>query len=130
MDAISFPPANLSLDAVGLSPADLETRLNELLADAPSAPTASPDGLPSLGETGEGGSVIPAFGDVLSGFLRQVDAAQHRSDAMVESLALGEPVDVHQVMLALGEASNALQLTLQVRGKVLEAYQEFMRLPI
>ena len=43
---------------------------------------------------------------------------------MVESLALGEPVDVHQVMLALGEASNALHLTLQVRGKVLEAYQE------
>ena len=38
-------------------------------------------------------------------------------------------VDVHQVMLALNEASNALQLTLQVRGKILDAYQEFMRMP-
>jgi flagellar hook-basal body complex protein FliE len=48
----------------------------------------------------------------------------------VESLALGEPVDVHQVMLALNEASNAVHLTLQIRGKVLEAYQELMRLPL
>jgi flagellar hook-basal body complex protein FliE len=130
LDAISLSPANLRLDAVGLSPADLQNRLSELLADAPSAPTQAPESLPGLGETQEGGAVIPAFGDVLSGFLGQVDVAQHRSDAMVESLALGEPVDVHQVMLALGEASNALQLTLQVRGKILDAYQEFMRLPI
>src|SRR5438094_957365 len=100
MDAISFSPANLTLDAVGLSPTDLEKRLNELLADAPSATIQAPESLPSLGETQEGGAVIPAFSEVLSGFLGQVDAAQHRSDAMVESLALGEPVDVHQVMLA------------------------------
>ena len=49
---------------------------------------------------------------------------------MVESLAVGEPVDVHQVMMSLNEASNALHLTLQVRSKVLEAYQELMRLPL
>jgi flagellar hook-basal body complex protein FliE len=72
----------------------------------------------------------PSFGDVLNGYLDKTDAAQHRADQMVESLALGEPVDVHQVMLALNEASNAIHLTLQVRGKVLEAYQELMRMPI
>src|SRR5437867_1439183 len=75
-------------------------------------------------------SVAPAFGQVLNGFLGQVNGAQHQADAMVESLALGEPVDVHQVMLALNEASDALQLTLQVRGKVLEAYQDLMRMPL
>ena len=74
--------------------------------------------------------MAPAFGEVLNGFLRQVDGAQHQADAMVEALAVGEPVDVHQVMLALNEASDAMQLTLQVRGKVLEAYQDLMRMPI
>jgi flagellar hook-basal body complex protein FliE len=74
--------------------------------------------------------VAPAFGEVLQGMLRQTDAAQHRADSMVESLALGEPVDVHQVMLALNEASNATHLALQVRGKLLEAYQELMRMPL
>src|SRR5436309_2687921 len=75
------------------------------------------------------GRVPASFGKILDGFLQQVNTAQHHADDMVESLALGEPVDVHQVMLALNEASNALQLTLQVRGKILDAYQEFMRMP-
>lgn len=77
-----------------------------------------------------GGSAAPAFGEVLSHFLGQVDGAQHGADAMVESLALGEPVDVHQVMLALNQATDALQLTLQVRGKILDAYQEVMKTQI
>jgi flagellar hook-basal body complex protein FliE len=70
------------------------------------------------------------FGEVLQQFLGKVDQAQHHSDDMVESLALGEPVDVHQVMLSLSEASHALNLTLQVRTKLLEAYQEIMRVPL
>jgi flagellar hook-basal body complex protein FliE len=72
----------------------------------------------------------PEFGEILTGFLRRVDGAQHRADEMVEALALGEPVDVHQVMLALTEASHAVHLALQVRGKVVEAYQELMRMPL
>jgi flagellar hook-basal body complex protein FliE len=72
----------------------------------------------------------PGFGDVLNGFLGKVNTSQNQADHMVESLALGEPVDVHQVMIALGEASNSLQLTMQVRNKVLEAYQELMKTPI
>jgi flagellar hook-basal body complex protein FliE len=78
----------------------------------------------------EGGKTAPDFGDVLSGFLGKVNTSQHDADQMVESLALGEPVDVHQVMIALGEASNSLQLTMQVRNKVLEAYQDLMKTPI
>src|SRR4051794_31354172 len=62
----------------------------------------------------EGGKTGPDFGDVLSGFLGKVNTSQHDADHMVESLGLGEPVDVHQVMIALGEASNSLQLTMQV----------------
>lgn len=76
------------------------------------------------------GAVGPDFGEVLGSFLGKVNAAQQNADQMVEALALGEPVDVHQVMIALGEASNALQMTLQVRNKVLEAYQELMRTPV
>jgi flagellar hook-basal body complex protein FliE len=86
-------------------------------------PFSSPDLMPLSGPE-------PSFGELLHQFLGKVDQAQHRSDDMVESLALGEPVDVHQVMLALSEASHALNLTLQVRTKLLEAYQELMRIPL
>ena len=91
---------------------------------------AAPEGLTLSIEPPATRAVGPAFGEVLTSFLQQTDAAQHKADGMVESLALGEPVDVHQVMLALNEAGNAVHLALQVRGKLLEAYQEFMRMPI
>jgi len=76
-----------------------------------------------------GATSLP-FGEVLNDFLGKVNVAQHDANRMVEALAVGEPVDIHQVMLSLSQASNAMQLTLQVRGKLLEAYQELMRLQL
>lgn len=94
-------------------------------------PLESLDSAPGVSETfSAGGNVGPAFGEVMGQFLGQVNDAQGKADAMVQSLALGEPVDVHQVMMALNDASNAMQLTLQIRNKALEAYQEMMRLPM
>jgi flagellar hook-basal body complex protein FliE len=115
-----------------------------LRADAGADPTSLPGQIADLGTSGPeaslglgetesaaaGGSVAPAFGAVLNQFLQRVDGTQHAADAMVESLALGEPVDVHQVMLALNEAADALHLTMTVRGKILDAYAEVMRTAI
>lgn len=77
-----------------------------------------------------GGSVAPAFGEVIQGFIKHVNSSQQESEKLVESLALGEEVDVHQVMLALNEASNAMALTLQVRSHALKAYQDLMQIPL
>ena len=88
------------------------------------------DAASSVQEPLEGGPVGPAFGDVLNSLIRQTDGAQQNADHMVEALAMGEPVDVQQVMLAINEASDALHLTLQVRNKVLDAYNEIMRMPM
>lgn len=93
------------------------------LTESSALPTASADSIPSSGGATSG----PSFGDVVSGFLNKVDGAQQHSDKMVEALALGEPVEIHDVMLALNEASNAMQLTLQVRSKILDAYQQLMQ---
>jgi flagellar hook-basal body complex protein FliE len=126
MDALTAPAA---LTTFASSPAaGASSSVSDLLR-AEEGP-AGAGSLEDLHPHPQPGSVAPAFGEVLSGFLHQVDESQHRADSMVESLALGEPVDVHQVMLSLNEASNALHLTLQVRSKVLEAYQELMRLPL
>jgi flagellar hook-basal body complex protein FliE len=38
--------------------------------------------------------------------------------------------DVHEAMIALQKAETALQLTVQVRNKLVQAYQEIMRMPI
>lgn len=93
-----------------------------------SAGAGAVSGADNLLEANGAGST--SFGEVLESFMGRVNQSQHDADAMVESLALGEPVDAHQVMMALSEASNAMQLTLQVRNKALEAYQELMRTPV
>ena len=70
------------------------------------------------------------FGDLFKQSLEKVNAAQHKSDEMTNQLITGEVKDVHEVMIASQKASLSLQLTLQVRNKVVEAYQEVMRMQV
>lgn len=61
----------------------------------------------------------------LSDTNRQIDVAEHS----LVRLAAGEG-NLHQVMLDLEKARLAFQLTLQVRNKLLEGYQEIMRMQV
>jgi flagellar hook-basal body complex protein FliE len=68
------------------------------------------------------------FADTLSGALRNVSAVQQRSSDMQVAYERGEVTDIAQVMLARQEAGVAFEATLQVRNKLLTAYQEIMRM--
>jgi flagellar hook-basal body complex protein FliE len=84
----------------------------------------------NIASAADGAKSGAGFGSVMNDLIGQVNTSQAKADQMIEALALGEPVEVHQVMIALNEASSALNLTLQVRNKALEAYQDVMRLQI
>lgn len=70
------------------------------------------------------------FAETLQTALGSVNDAQHRSSAMTEGYVTGEVTDVAQVMLARQESSIAFEATLQVRNKLLSAYQEIMRMGV
>ena len=70
------------------------------------------------------------FGDVLKNALKEVSSAQNVSDKKTDQLLTGEVKDVHEVMIASQKASLSLQMTMQVRNKVVEAYQEVMRMQV
>lgn len=70
------------------------------------------------------------FGKMLGEIIGQVSEAQNNASVLAERFAQGEPVDEHTLVLAMERANLAFQLTLQVRNKVLEAYQEIMRLQV
>lgn len=72
-------------------------------------------------------STNPSFGDTLKEAVQNVSDLQNGADQVANKLATGEPVEIHQAMLAMQKASMALQFTVQVRNKVLDAYQEIMR---
>lgn len=68
------------------------------------------------------------FADTLNNALRSVSAVQERSGAMQAAYERGQVTDIAQVMLARQEAGVAFEATLQVRNRLLEAYQDIMRM--
>jgi len=70
------------------------------------------------------------FASVLKESLNKVNEAQGTSDKLTTKLVNGEDVELHSVMLASQKASITMQATLEVRNKVVEAYQEMMRMSI
>ncbi|RIW36404.1 flagellar hook-basal body complex protein FliE [Bacillus salacetis] len=70
------------------------------------------------------------FADFLKTSIEEVNASQKESDMLTEKLVRGENVDLHQIMVASQKASITLQTTMEVRNKVVEAYQEIMRMPM
>lgn len=68
------------------------------------------------------------FAQLLSEALGKVNNLQLQSEKASIDLAAGKVEDVSQVIVAAEKASVALQLTMQVRNKVVDAYQEIMRM--
>src|SRR5437588_3258515 len=76
---------------------------------------------------GASGGVEKSFGQFLLDALGEVNAAQQNAGGMVKRFATGEPMDVHQVMIAMEQAGTSLALTMQLRNKLVDAYQEIIR---
>ena len=70
------------------------------------------------------------FGDTLKQALSGVNDAQARAASLSEGYERGEVTDIAKVMLARQEAGVAFEATLQVRNKLISAYQETMRMGI
>lgn len=73
---------------------------------------------------------VEGFGEIFKEALQGVNAAQKASDVQTAGLATGQVENIHEVMIASEKASLSLELTMQVRNKVVEAYQEVMRMQV
>ena len=77
-----------------------------------------------------GSSENADFENVLKQMLGNVNESINNGETAAGSLALGDSAELHQVMLAAEQANLSLQLTVQIRNKILEAYQEVMRMQV
>lgn len=73
---------------------------------------------------------IKTFGEFLSDALNTTNTLQQDSARMNAALAAGKLDDISQAVVAAEKADIALQLTLQVRNRAVEAYQELMRMQV
>ena len=69
-----------------------------------------------------------SFQETLQGFLKDVNSMQVKADQSIEKMAAGEITDVHQVMSTVEEANVAFNMMMEIRNKVMDAYQEVMRI--
>ena len=76
------------------------------------APEASPQG--------------PSFGDLFKKALGDTSEMQDQSQEMIAAFLRGEPVELHQVMAASEEAAISLELLVEIRNKLTEAYRTVM----
>ncbi|HRU39787.1 MAG TPA: flagellar hook-basal body complex protein FliE, partial [Candidatus Goldiibacteriota bacterium] len=68
--------------------------------------------------------------ELLNVAIKQLNETQVNADSAIAQLAAGQNIELHNVVLAAQKASLTMQLALQVKNKITEAYQEIMRMQI
>jgi flagellar hook-basal body complex protein FliE len=84
-----------------------------------------PPASPTTAAAPAGGGFAAALGQLMS----STDAAASGANEAVSGMLHGTG-DVHDAMIAMQRAQSTLELTIQVRNKLVAAYQEIMRMPV
>ncbi|QCO67689.2 flagellar hook-basal body complex protein FliE [Luteimonas yindakuii] len=80
---------------------------------------------------GTTGTAAPSFGATLRNALEGVNGAQQRSGELVRAFELGEPgADLAKVMVAAQQSQVAFRATVEVRNRLVQAYQDVMNMPL
>lgn len=70
------------------------------------------------------------FKSTFESAINKVDAAQKDADGQIKAFVAGEQEDLHEVMLAMESAKVYFHLMTEVRNRMLETYQELMRMQV
>ena len=93
--------------------------------------------IPSVSSVSHAGGAHPAGAVPAGGFMNQLEQAiskanniQLEANQATEALMTGQTQNIHQTMVALQEADVSFQLMMQIRNKLLSAYEEIQRMQI
>jgi flagellar hook-basal body complex protein FliE len=78
----------------------------------------------------EQASAAPSFGDMLSNAIGSVNDLQQQSTQMQQALLNGENVELHDVMIKAEQAGLSMDLLLEIRNRLVNGFNELMRMPI
>jgi flagellar hook-basal body complex protein FliE len=96
--------------------------LRQLRESSHPAPVVSPPGASAPGEK--------SFADTLKDAVQSVNQSQKVADQKMQELATGRAESISDVMISAEKADIALKLMVQVRNKIIEAYQEIMKMQV
>ncbi len=95
-----------------------------------SAPISSISSIPNLPAIQAPGQSSPpgAFQNVLNGAIQTIESAQTDASGAVQRFLTGQNEELHTAALAVQKAQMSFDLGLQVRNKIVEAYQQIMQM--
>ena len=112
-------------------PSSLLTRADNIAGQRMSIPVAELrelNGSQQAAGTTEVQGAKDSFGGMLGQLVQDVNAKQLAAGQSVRDLQSGQNVSLHQTMISMEEASVSFQLMVEVRNKLLDSYQELMRM--
>ncbi|MES1204920.1 MAG: flagellar hook-basal body complex protein FliE [Pseudomonadota bacterium] len=89
----------------------------------------APEDGPRQIERSVGSASASGFAETLGGALQKVDQLQMDADVQAEKVAMGGG-NLHEMSMALEKADVSMRLAMKVRNKLVEAYQEIMRMNV
>lgn len=87
-------------------------------------------GAPLSPSIGKANQAADSFASSLKDAVSAVNQAQKDADIKMQELATGKNQNIHETMIAAEKADISLRLMVQVRNKVIEAYQEVMKMQV
>lgn len=86
---------------------------------------------PASNAIATGGSEAPSFGQTLSKTIDNVSRTQHQAGELQQAFELGDPrADLARVMVAMQQSQVAFRATVEVRNRLVQAYQDVMNMPV
>ncbi|MGJ5817951.1 flagellar hook-basal body complex protein FliE [Paludibaculum fermentans] len=87
-------------------------------------------GMGSASQVTSTGPVSPEFGNLLEMAIDRVELSHNTAETAVNQFVSGEENEIHSTVMAVQRAELDFELALQVKNKVVSAYQEIMRMQI
>ena len=112
------------MDGLRISNSNMLLDKGMTTSEARNAKVPSPQS-PSAAEKGDA-----SFSKTLKDAMNNVNELQKTSDVEMQKLATGKSQNIHDVMIAAEKADIAFKLMVQMRNKIIEAYQDVMKMQV
>jgi flagellar hook-basal body complex protein FliE len=86
--------------------------------------------IPAQGSSAKPAEAGSGFAETLKSMIDNVNQTQLEADQAIAKVQTGESKNLHEVMIAMEKADISLRLAVQMRKKVIDAYQEIMRMQV
>ena len=101
------------------------SQIRQYQAQAAEGVNLSPDAIVGMQPTG-----VTGFADSIKSAVQEVNATQQTSKALKTAYERGDDIPLTDVVMSMQKSSLAFEATLQIRNKVLKAYEEIMNMPV